>query len=667
MSRTWPRVLAALFFLAVFLLLLGAGMQKPLDHDEHQFVAGGALLADRLLLPYRDYPYFHVPNLTFIYAALFAVTDYHLLAARLFSILCAWLTVGVVFSLALRLFSRLPPLPRFFIAAGAGVLLLTNPLFTYTSGKAWNHDLPVLLTLLALAAYSHGARQEEGRRGAFLSGLLVGLAAGTRLSFALVILPFLGLLLWYPGHAGRRRGRLVGSFGLGLFLALLPSLALGALAPRQFLFGNLDYARYNTLYRREMGFAEGDVSAIAMSLAGKLSYLARYVVSAPGNLLLLLSFLFFALALNAPNRWQGPYRLELTLLLLLVPFLLLGSFAPTPAFFQYFYAPVPFLLLGALYGMANLPGQEARGKWSLVLLAHVVILAGAYGVKSYENVKNLLAPGNWLPVQAHQTGVEIAAVVGQGRVLTLAPLFPLEGGAQIYEQFATGAFAWRVAPLVSASDRQAMGMVSADELTGLLRAQPPDAILVGYEGELERPFVEYAEAGGYRPLTLAGGKVLWVSPRLGATVPSARIALKPLLTRQPPGRTGYDVGMVKGQRGQVAQVEPTDPGGIAAGVRLPALCLLLLQQHQVGHADRPATGIAPRIAKGIKLLQVFRFEARFLPQFAAGSGFQRLVRFHEPAGQRPLPGKGRPGAADEQHLGLPPLPPDHHHVHRHSG
>jgi hypothetical protein len=33
-------------------------------------------------------------------------------------------------------------------------------------------------------------------------------------------------------------------------------------------------------------------------------------------------------------------------------------------------------------------------------------------------------------------------------VLTLAPLYALEGGAAIYPAFATGPFAWRVAPLL---------------------------------------------------------------------------------------------------------------------------------------------------------------------------------------------------------------------------
>src|SRR5881392_3436095 len=55
-----------LIWAAIFLLLMSISVAHPLDHDEHQFIASGALLARRGLLPYRDYPYFHLPNLVLI-------------------------------------------------------------------------------------------------------------------------------------------------------------------------------------------------------------------------------------------------------------------------------------------------------------------------------------------------------------------------------------------------------------------------------------------------------------------------------------------------------------------------------------------------------------------------------------------------------------------------
>ena len=98
---------AAVFFLVtalVFPLVLGLAMTKGLNHDEHQHIAAGALVARDGLLPYRDFPHFHTPYLAFIYAALFHATDHLLLAARLFGALCASAMTGLVGSVGYGLF-----------------------------------------------------------------------------------------------------------------------------------------------------------------------------------------------------------------------------------------------------------------------------------------------------------------------------------------------------------------------------------------------------------------------------------------------------------------------------------------------------------------------------------------------------------------------------------
>ncbi|RYD71684.1 MAG: hypothetical protein EOP84_24465, partial [Verrucomicrobiaceae bacterium] len=68
--------------------LLVRGMQRDLNHDEHQFLAPGVLLSREGLLPFRDYPLFHLPNLVFAYAALDRLTGWPVLPAKLLSI-CA--------------------------------------------------------------------------------------------------------------------------------------------------------------------------------------------------------------------------------------------------------------------------------------------------------------------------------------------------------------------------------------------------------------------------------------------------------------------------------------------------------------------------------------------------------------------------------------------------
>jgi hypothetical protein len=120
----------------------------------------------------------------------------------------------------------------------------------------------------------------------------------------------------------------------------------------------------------------------------------------------------------------------------------------------------------------------------------------------------------WQPTRVHKAGLEIARQVGRGPVLTLAPIWAIEGGADTYPEMATGPFAWRTGHLLHPSRRQRLGIVSPAELRELLRERPPAAILVGFEGPLEVPFLEYVRERGYRPSKLPGadGGVLWLEP-----------------------------------------------------------------------------------------------------------------------------------------------------------
>jgi hypothetical protein len=70
-ARWLLATVVALFLVEVLLLVAGVNLRRGLNHDEHQFVASGVLLARQGLLPYRDFPYFHVPLLSVIYARSF--------------------------------------------------------------------------------------------------------------------------------------------------------------------------------------------------------------------------------------------------------------------------------------------------------------------------------------------------------------------------------------------------------------------------------------------------------------------------------------------------------------------------------------------------------------------------------------------------------------------
>jgi hypothetical protein len=89
---------AILFVVFVFLLICNRAMLIQDNHDEQLFMDSGYLLATKGLLPYRDYAYFHTPNLVFVYALIDKLTVFRLLYTRIFSTVFGTLTIAVIFA-----------------------------------------------------------------------------------------------------------------------------------------------------------------------------------------------------------------------------------------------------------------------------------------------------------------------------------------------------------------------------------------------------------------------------------------------------------------------------------------------------------------------------------------------------------------------------------------
>jgi len=498
-----PAVVAAITAAGALAVLLACGLSAPLKNDEHQFIASAALLRGSVL-PYRDFPYFHVPNLTFLYAALFQATDHLLLAARICSALCGWITLAVIFLCAWKASPGFGPRGRALFASGCSLLLLGSPLFLQTSVLAWNHALPTALALLAFSAHLRALRSSSAR-WMLASGLLLGLAAGTRLSFAPLFMPF-GLFLLFRATGTGQRIRLTAAFCAGALLGLAPTLAFLYLAPDAFLFGNFGYAGLNTAYRADHGYTR------AMTLPGKLGYFLE-VMARPGNLvpLLLAGVSVRVAAAATPARARGAMQ-DLWFLLWLVPFLLVGSFAPSPSWPQYHYAVMPFSVM--VIALALPRARETRWRergLGLVITAALVLLPFAV---SRASLPSLLRPSAWTPVQIHRMGQASCRAAGaEATVLTLAPVVPLEGGQRIRPELATGPFAWRTGYLLDAAERTRFHVLSPGDLPALQRTDPPTVVLLGLEPGTEQALRRMVSAGGFHAFEIAPGVSLQVATR----------------------------------------------------------------------------------------------------------------------------------------------------------
>ncbi|MFO7633124.1 MAG: hypothetical protein R6W76_11315, partial [Caldilinea sp.] len=513
---TWPVWFAGLTALAfLFLLLLGLNVRRGLNHDEHQFVGSAVLMAREGLRPYADFAYFHVPGQTLLTAALFAVTDRFLLIARLVSVFSGWL------SLALLLWAGYAYAPfargsaRLGYALAGVTTLMASPMFVHTSGRAWNHDLPMLLTLAGFFCFLQASQphyDEEAspptRRAGWIvaTGLVLGLAAATRLSYAFLAPAFaLGVWLWGGGRTWRERSQLVLWLLAGGVLGMAPVWWALLMAPESFLFGNVVYnLRLNPLYYAAVG------SAASMTTPAKLAYLGDLLVSTPANLIAPLLFLVGLIPAFPQLRSRAAIPLKMVLLLL--PFALFSAMSPTPSQIQYYYVLYPFLILGFFFGVSLWPRHQHLAAIAVGIGA--VFSIGATTVNYGEGLAIVLLPDQWYPEKVYRRSLTTAELAGRGPILTLAPIHAMEGGASTYPEFVTGPMAWRVAPFVSADDRTQFGFVDEAEMATLLAEKPPRAILTGFkedDAELEEVFLAYARENEFVPVPLPGEGVLWLS------------------------------------------------------------------------------------------------------------------------------------------------------------
>lgn len=532
--RTRLRAVIVGLLILLFLLLVGLAMTSRLDHDENQFVAGGALLARESLLPYRDYPYFHVPYLVYLDAAAFQLTDRLLLAARLVSVCGGFATVAIIAAAAFQRFRRFGGNQAAIGAIIVATVLISNPVFLFTSGRAWNHDVPTLLAVAAFFAVVRGLR--GGRSGlVFAAGVLTGLAVGARLTFipaaaTLAIAPFLS------GHLGDRRRRLrhCAHFCVGFGLALVPLALVAAGDWHAFWFGNFTYPTLNTAFRQATGYGK------SLTPAGKAWFMLMDILLQPGNaaaavviaMVLLLAWRRWrhTRATDGAARHANHFELETRLLVVLSLAMLVAAAAPTPLFVPYFHTPFVLLVLLAVYCAAEV-WRERRLRPLLVRVTQICLLVAlALAVPSYwRAIRGSSRPQvGWVPLRVHAAGVALASQCPRDtRVLTVMPIVPLEGGLRIYPEMAVGVFAMRVGPMLDDADERRLHVLDGDDFNAAFFApldQPPDhappALLTGGDPYEDQIILQAIDQSRLEAHALADSLTFWTQ-RAGAAADAA--------------------------------------------------------------------------------------------------------------------------------------------------
>jgi hypothetical protein len=349
-----------------------------------------------------------------------------------------------------------------------------------------------------------------------LSGLAAGLAAGTRLTYAPVCAVFVIHLAWGGGETWRERLRAVIAWSLGCLIGLLPVIYFLVSHREAFLFDNLKFPRLSLLDPENTRVQK------TITLSRKIRFLFKEVVarSWPWAVAFLGVGAVALVQAVRGRRWGG----GAVFMSILTVGVTAGCFAPSRYQYQHFYALSVVGAVGLVY-VAKEVCVEKRAR--IVILCGLSVLAclSVYGLlpkaeekyrpngwRGYWEARAARDPAQWFPRRYRaQFGVLQRYVPGGERVLTLAPTAALVANRQIYSEFATGVFAWRLAKFVPPGLRKKFHFVAPDDLARFLHDTPPAGILTGVEAsEEEAPLIAWAEGNGYKKVDLQKGRSLWV-------------------------------------------------------------------------------------------------------------------------------------------------------------
>ncbi len=520
----WDRVP----FLLIGYLLVGAVlfahlMMRPVEPNEHMYLAASVLAQHESL--YRDFPFLQMPNLPLQYAVAYRISnvDHYLLVARVITWGWVWTSCLMIGVIIRRITDDR------FAGFAAAVIMACGESFIIATGESSNYAPPITCMLMAHELLWRALRSETSTRsrGLLLSGLGISFAVGFKLYYALCMPAFLVAAWMVRPSASNVEARIAASrnkaalaVALGSLVGALPSIYYLLRDRDVFMFNNLYFHQLTSLWYQSIDYGD------RVTWPQKLRY-TKYWFQHPSQVWCVyggFASLLAALKLRAEaDKAASRYvRYECVFAWICVALLFAAALSPTPAWPQYYVAPLPMLLIAIVL---TLNSRSAVSRIALACAALVGIwVSGPYYMRAVYHASSLR---EWVPIAFHNDARQLLGNVhtsglvnGEGPlVLTQAPLVVLEGGGRIYPELAACNFLFQVADQLTDDQLKSYRAVSPKSLEALLAVRPPDAILTRVERAPpgNTPATDdlldlYASTNGYSEKTSNRDWILWTKP-----------------------------------------------------------------------------------------------------------------------------------------------------------
>ncbi|MHC4637123.1 MAG: ArnT family glycosyltransferase [Planctomycetota bacterium] len=479
MNEKFVNILAVSVLAVLGLSIFCNSMFKPLGRDEQMYCTAGYMQSQGKLI-YRDFPYVtHMPYHPLICAGLYKLTgtNHYLLTARLFSVFCDIATaicIVLIFRNVFRGYEISGTLAGLFGA----IFFVFNSAVSYMSGYAWNHDVVVFCVVLSYLLFMwYDFKNGSSVFCTAAIGALLTIATFMRATTILVYLIFFIMLFLLPAESLKKRIKNILPFLAGTAVFLIWPIWVIIQGPRAFYLNVFRIPQLNSEYSRQMEIVRSKANLTIISL------------TEPGYFLLFVAAIFFGVTIFLLRRKlvvTDGRKAILAVLLSLVFFVI--AYIPPSIWFQYFGVPVAFVIISFSYPLLYLRKLKSSGRPDIyfrtayTLLAAFSIATMILNITPMKNMIRLFDIGQWEPIKIHNMSREVMSQVkGSQLILTLSPVYAIEGGGEIYPELSAGTFAYRVADALSESQREITHTVGVSSISVLLKTRPPDAVIIGSE------------------------------------------------------------------------------------------------------------------------------------------------------------------------------------------
>ena len=476
-----------LVLVVLSLIIFTGSMNKPTVDTEHVSCAAGVLLSKGKMI-YRDFACVsQMPYHPYLCAALYKIlnTSHYLLAGRMLTVICNILIVVSIIGIFRHVFASFPITGR-LLGMAMAVLYVFNGHVDRVSGFALNQDFAILCIVLSFRLFISTDFKGSSRyfRIGAMSALLT-LASCLHFPAIFIQLLFFVTLLIQQAESGKERFKTSLPFLIAPLIVLILPLWTLIQAPHAFYLNIFEMPILKMQFIRKMQLRMG--FTLYTKLAQILTYTTKERDIFPFLIVPCLTVLIIL----------GRRKLELSnlshaVLAIIMPvaFLLFPLFCPE-VLYEDFAILIPLIIISFAYPLLYLRMLRMNGPPRFFNIASIIVIACTFSQVASQplllhRMSLIFKPRNWIPMKIHQISQEIAEKIKEPKLIaTLAPLYALESGCDIYLELASGWDGCKIASILPASKREITNTLNPETFKEMLEKRPPSAAVINIDPNKE--------------------------------------------------------------------------------------------------------------------------------------------------------------------------------------